>query len=64
MVTFRHISIRLEMSICKSSSKFNKICYKNVNNGDMDIMIKRPKKGRKLPEVLSQDEVLKIYRSN
>ena len=29
----------------------------------MDIMIKRSKKGRKLPEVLSQDEVLKILNA-
>lgn len=39
------------------------LTLKNVNNDDMDIMIKRPKKERKLPEVLSQDEVLKILNA-
>lgn len=40
-----------------------KFTLKNVNNDDMDIMIKRPKKERKLPEVLSKDEVLNILNA-
>lgn len=40
-----------------------KFTLKNVTNDDIDIMIKRPKKERKLPEVLSQGEVLKILNT-
>lgn len=40
-----------------------KFTLKNVVNDDIDIAIKRPKKERKLPEVLSQAEVLKILNA-
>lgn len=40
-----------------------KFTLKNVTNDDTDIIIKRPKKERKLPEVLSQNEVLNILNA-
>lgn len=40
-----------------------KFTLKNVISDDIDITIKRPKTERKLPEVLSQSEVLKILNA-
>ena len=37
-----------------------KFTIKSFTDGDIDIRINRPKKERKLPEILSQNEVLKI----